>query len=485
MSSPVTAVAAGERPAGAHERIVATERRPRDYHLRRALATADLLAVAAACAITFVVGSWPAEPGALVWLLPTLLAWLVVFRLYGLYERDVKRISPSALDDLPPLFHAFVLGTLLLAAYVSLLQGEAVAPADAIVFGISGVLLASVFRVVARRATLRFGGPSRVLLVGGSAVGEILVRKIRSHPEYGLDPVGEVSLNGHRPAAPDLPCLGRLEDVELRRLAQRHDIERVIVMAPDLPDEVMMDLIHECAAAQLKVSVVPSHFEALGPSVAIDEIEGLTILGLNPLVLSRSSRFLKRSLDLVGACAGLALAAPVLVAFAAAIKLGSDGPVLFRQRRIGRGGEPFTLLKFRTMVVDAEARTEELWSLSDDPDWLKLDRDPRITAIGRFLRATSLDELPQLWNVLIGEMSLVGPRPLIGEEDELIAGWSRSRLDLAPGVTGLWQVLGRTEIPFRDMVSLDYLYVSNWSLWLDIKLIVRTVPAVLMRRGAN
>jgi lipopolysaccharide/colanic/teichoic acid biosynthesis glycosyltransferase len=137
------------------------------------------------------------------------------------------------------------------------------------------------------------------------------------------------------------------------------------------------------------------------------------------------------------------------------------------------------------MGVDAEARTEELRSLSDDPDWLKLDRDPRVTRVGRLLRATSLDELPQLWNVLTGRMSLVGPRPLIHAEDERIAGWSRTRLDLAPGVTGLWQVLGRAEIPFRDMVSLDYVYVTNWSLWLDVKLIVRTVPAVLTRRGAN
>src|SRR4029079_12312876 len=127
----------------------------------------------------------------------------------------------------------------------------------------------------------------------------------------------------------------------------------------------------------------------------------------------------------------------------------------------------------------------ELRAESSDPDWLKLDHDPRITRVGHLLRKTSLDELPQLWNVLVGEMSLVGPRPLVGSEDELIAGWSRTRLDLAPGVTGLWQVLGRTDIPFRDMVSLDYLYVTNWSLWLDIKLIARTVPVVLIRRGAN
>ena len=259
----------------------------------------------------------------------------------------------------------------------------------------------------------------------------------------------------------------------------------MIVTAQDLSDEAMMDLVRNCATVSVKVSLVPDHINALGPSVAIDDVEGLTILGLNPLVLSSSSRMLKRLLDVAGATAGLLLAAPLLLVIAIAIKLDSPGPVLFRQRRIGRGGKPFTVLKFRTMVVDAEARTQELRAQSSDPDWLKLDHDPRITRVGRLLRSTSLDELPQLWNVLTGEMSLVGPRPLIGSEDEQVAGWSRTRLDLAPGVTGMWQVLGRTDIPFRDMVSLDYLYVTNWSLWLDVKLIARTIPAVLIRRGAN
>jgi lipopolysaccharide/colanic/teichoic acid biosynthesis glycosyltransferase len=159
--------------------------------------------------------------------------------------------------------------------------------------------------------------------------------------------------------------------------------------------------------------------------------------------------------------------------------------VLFRQERIGKGGRRFEVLKFRTMVKDAEAMTEELFAMSRDPNWLHLERDPRVTTIGRFLRMSSLDELPQLVNVLKGDMSLVGPRPLQESEDRVIGGWGRTRLDLTPGVTGLWQVLGRTNIPFEEMVKLDYQYVTNWSLWTDIRLILQTVPAVVRQRGAN
>jgi lipopolysaccharide/colanic/teichoic acid biosynthesis glycosyltransferase len=159
--------------------------------------------------------------------------------------------------------------------------------------------------------------------------------------------------------------------------------------------------------------------------------------------------------------------------------------LLYRQERIGKGGRRFRMLKLRTMVVDAEARRAELLSQSKDPGWLHLEHDPRITRVGRVLRLASLDELPQLWNVLTGEMSLVGPRPLIASEDRMVDGWARGRVDLTPGLTGLWQVLGRTSIPFDEMIKLDYLYVTNWSLWGDIRLILRTLPVVLKRSGAN
>jgi len=153
--------------------------------------------------------------------------------------------------------------------------------------------------------------------------------------------------------------------------------------------------------------------------------------------------------------------------------------------RIGKGGRRFHMLKLRTMAADAEARRAELLVHSKEPGWLHLEDDPRITRVGRLLRLASIDELPQFWNVLRGEMSLVGPRPLIAEEDRMVDGWARGRLDLTPGLTGLWQVLGRTSIPFEEMVKLDYLYVTNWSLWGDIRLMLRTLPVVFKRSGAN
>jgi lipopolysaccharide/colanic/teichoic acid biosynthesis glycosyltransferase len=202
-------------------------------------------------------------------------------------------------------------------------------------------------------------------------------------------------------------------------------------------------------------------------------------------VLSRSSRWAKRGLDLVGTSVALLLLAPVLLLLAMLVRLDSPGAALFRQERVGRGGRRFRLLKLRTMERDAEARRAELLADSKDPGWLHLEYDPRITRLGRVLRLTSLDELPQLWNVLRGDMSLVGPRPLVPEEASMVQPWARGRLDLTPGITGLWQVLGRTCIPFEEMVKLDYLYVTNWSLWGDVRLILRTLPALLTRRGAN
>jgi lipopolysaccharide/colanic/teichoic acid biosynthesis glycosyltransferase len=197
-------------------------------------------------------------------------------------------------------------------------------------------------------------------------------------------------------------------------------------------------------------------------------------------------RVMKRALDVVGALALGLLTAPIMIAIGAAIRLASPGPVLFWQERVGEGGRAFELVKFRTMVLGADAMTAELMQRSHDPDWLLLDDDPRVFGVGRLLRLTSLDELPQLWNVLRGEMSLVGPRPLSVRDDLRVPDWARGRCDVKPGLTGPWQVAGRTTVPFEEMVELDCLYVaSNWSLRRDLELIARTVPAVLLQRGAN
>jgi lipopolysaccharide/colanic/teichoic acid biosynthesis glycosyltransferase len=189
--------------------------------------------------------------------------------------------------------------------------------------------------------------------------------------------------------------------------------------------------------------------------------------------------------DVVGASLLLILSLPIFIAAAIAVKLDSPGPVFFRQNRIGRGGKSFKLTKFRSMSTDAEAQRAALLAQSRQSGWLDLENDPRITRSGRFLRHWSIDELPQLLNVIRGDMSLVGPRPLIEEEDRNITGWARNRLDITPGITGPWQVHGRTSIPFDQMIMIDYLYVANWSLWTDVKLILQTIPAILNRTGVN
>nr|MBA2523926.1 sugar transferase [Solirubrobacterales bacterium] len=243
--------------------------------------------------------------------------------------------------------------------------------------------------------------------------------------------------------------------------------------------------IDTCRRLSIKVSILPDAVESLGPSVQLDAVQGVTLLGVNPPMLSVTSRGIKRGFDLVISSVILVIAALPMLLIAIAIKLDSPGRVFFTQSRVGRRGRHFRLFKFRTMLSDAEQRRDELMAQSRDPNWLDLADDPRVTRLGRFLRRNSLDELPQLINVLRGEMSLVGPRPLAESEDAMVAGYARGRLDLTPGITGLWQVLGRTRIPFNEMVKLDYMYVTNWSLWLDLRLMLQTLPAVLGRRGAN
>jgi lipopolysaccharide/colanic/teichoic acid biosynthesis glycosyltransferase len=218
---------------------------------------------------------------------------------------------------------------------------------------------------------------------------------------------------------------------------------------------------------------------ALGPD-SLTSTASLNVLLLKPPAVW------KRCIDILGASIGLALLAPALAVIAAAVKVSSPGPVLFRQRRTGRGGRPFTIYKFRTMVVDAEARKAELLARNErDGPAFKIRHDPRVTWVGRILRSTSLDELPQLWNVLRGDMSLVGPRPLPCAESDYCTGWQRQRLDVTPGLTCIWQVRGRGGVSFADWVRMDVQYIRSRSPWLDLKLLLQTVPAVVLRRGAH
>jgi exopolysaccharide biosynthesis polyprenyl glycosylphosphotransferase len=430
----------------------------------------------------------------------TLPAWLVLIRAYGLYDRDPKRINTSTIDDIPGIFHTVFIGTVLLWGYFRFLPVQRFDLAELLTFAVSVGLLLLCGRAAVRKQ-MSLHGRRRAVIVGDGPAASLLVRKLAAHPEYGLTVVGSLRTSG-RPGRRSngsgesqrahnngvgvengIPVLGAADDVE--RIAGEHGVDRVIVTSQGIDENELIDVLRRCKQGGLHVSVLPQIFDVMGRSVEIDDVEGVTMLGLAPPVLSRSSRAQKRTMDLFGSVVCLLLAAPLLVIIAVAVKLDSRGPVFFIQSRIGRGGNPLRVYKFRTMSRDAEAQREQLASLSEDPNWLKLEEDPRVTRVGRVLRMSSLDELPQLLNVVKGEMSLVGPRPLVEAEDERVVDWGRARLDLTPGITGLWQVLGRTNIPFEEMVKLDYLYVTNWSLWSDVRLVLHTLPAVIYRRGAN
>ena len=278
-------------------------------------------------------------------------------------------------------------------------------------------------------------GAERVLLVGEGPQVETLARKLGSHPEYAIEPVGLISRSDESSTAPRRPAAARAPSTTSTSRAWPRTTASSASSSPTRTTTASGSSPCSAAAASsgLKLSLLPQLFDALGPSVELDDVEGVTVLGITPPVLPRSSRFLKRAMDVLGAAVLLLFAAPAIAVAAIAIKLDSPGPAFFRQTRIGREGRRFQLLKCRTMCADAEQRRAELMARSKDPGWLHVDDDPRVTRVGRFLRHSSLDELPQLWNVLRGEMSLVGPRPILADEDRQLEGWRRTRIDLTPG----------------------------------------------------
>jgi len=267
-------------------------------------------------------------------------------------------------------------------------------------------------------------------------------------------------------------------------LARKLDVHRAIIAPRSADAGEMLDLVRTLKAVGVRVSVLPRLLEVVGSSVEFDDLHGVTVMGVRRFELTRSSACVKRSFDILAASLGLLAISPIMLICAIAIKLDSRGPIFFRQLRVGRHGERFHMLKFRTMVPDAEALKDGLRHRNEAQEGLfKIADDPRVTRVGKLLRKSALDELPQLFNIIRGEMSLVGPRPLVLDEDRRIEGWHRRRLELMPGMTGHWQILGPARVPLREMVAIDYLYVANWSLWNDLKILLRTVPHVIGRRG--
>ena len=423
----------------------------------------------------------------------TLPVWLLGMKAAGLYDRDDEVISHSTLDEVPSLLKAATIGVWLFALLAWLSPAGVSEFGQLVGFWMLAALLLPTVRGIVRWEFRRDPDfAQNTVIVGAGSVGQLLGRKFLQHPEYRVNLLGFVDAapRERREDLEELTILGTPED--LPELARRLEVERVVVAFSNDSHEETMELIRLLKDLPVRIDLVPRLFDVIPPRLARHTVEGIPLLTLPPLRLSRSARFLKRTLDVSLSALGLLALSPVFALVALAIKLDSRGPVFFRQLRMGEGDRPFGMLKFRTMVADADQRKAEIAHLNrharpgGDPRMFKVPEDPRVTRVGRFLRRYSLDELPQLVNVLTGEMSLIGPRPLILEEDRFVEAWARKRLLLKPGMTGLWQVLGRSVIPFEEMVKLDYLYVTTWSLANDCRLLLQTLPLVFKgeRNGA-
>jgi exopolysaccharide biosynthesis polyprenyl glycosylphosphotransferase len=473
--------------------------RRRGWLVRRMLLVADVVGLSLAFLLAeLLVGPVDDEIGRLKALdefflfLGTLPVWIVVSKLYGLYDHDEERTDHSTVDELLAVFHLVTVGAWILLAGAWLTGLVAPDFGKLALFWALAISLIGLGRAGARAfCRRRMTYLQNAVIVGAGDVGQLVARKLAQHPEYGINLVGFVD------SAPKerhgylehLTLLGPVD--RLTAVVEAFDVERVIIAFSNDGHDELLDLIRSLKDLDVQVDIVPRLFEVVGPGVGIHTVEGLPLVGLRPLRLSWSSRALKRSMDVLLSLGGLVLLAPLFAFLAALIKLDSAGPIFFRQVRMGAGDREFQIYKFRTMVSNAEDLKSELAHLNKhailgrDPRMFKATSDPRVSRVGRFLRRYSLDELPQLVNVLKGDMSLVGPRPLVLDEDEHVLQWARRRLDLRPGMTGLWQVLGASDIPFDEMTKLDYLYVTNWSLSRDLGLIFRTIPAVFRPRQAH
>ena len=465
----------------------------RGWLVRRALLLADVVGLTVAfVAAELVLGRDGADTHAFgdwiefVLFLALLPLWILGAKLGGLYDRDEERTDYSTTDD---LVGVFVLVTLMTWVYargalvVGYTQPNMVRLTFFWAIAIPAIAVArSLARTLCRRHVAYV---QNTLILGAGGVGQLIAHKALQHPEYGMNVVGFVDEEPmeRREDLDSLTVLGSLG--ELPWLVNELDVERVIIAFSRYSDDDVLDVVRALKDVDVQIDVVPRLFDVIAPPADVHTVEGLPLVGLPPPRLGRSSLLIKRTFDLALSAVGLVFLAPLFLVIGVLVKLDSPGPVFFRQPRMGCNEHVFRIFKFRTMRTNAEEKKAELAHLNrharngGDPRMLKIPNDPRVTRVGRVLRRFSLDELPQLINVLAGDMSLVGPRPLILDEDQHVRDWARRRITIRPGITGLWQVLGSSNIPFEEMVKLDYRYVTRWSLFLDLKLLLRTIPAVL------
>jgi exopolysaccharide biosynthesis polyprenyl glycosylphosphotransferase len=450
----------------------------RGARLRRMLLCADVAALSAALAVTQVTTGGISGNG-LPLLVLSVPLWVLLAYGHKLYHLDSYRADYRASDEIGPVFQMATLWSWLTVLALHAVGSEAVPLNRLALFWVLTVLLLTGFRSVARSVARRQPWYLQdALLIGPPDQTEVIIRKIDRHPEWGIRAKAYVDLTRQE-----------AQDVDVLSLVRHLRVDRVMLTPAFSESRDRTAVVCELGDLGVHVDLIPSWSDTVGARMQLNEMEGMPLLTVPRNAMGRTAVRLKRALDLAAGTLAVIVLSPLLAACALAIKIDSRGPVLFRQRRVGRDDQPFEVLKFRSMYDGADRRKAAVAMLNyhgggTDTGMFKIREDPRITRVGAFLRRYSLDELPQLFNILRGQMSLVGPRPLIETEDRQVEGRFRRRLGITPGLTGPWQVNGRSEIPFQEMVSLDYLYVTNWSLWGDIKLLMRTVSAVVAGRGA-
>jgi exopolysaccharide biosynthesis polyprenyl glycosylphosphotransferase len=444
--------------------------------LRQMLVTADVIGGALGAATGALVAGGH-DPHLVVATLALAALWPLLTWSCGLLGNGDLTAWASGIADAGRLMLAAMFFSWL--GYIAFAFADATHPAvgafaTALATGGATTLLRAAARVGAhRRPNLR----QRTLILGSGEVADRLASRLRTHDELSLELLGVVDDQPLGEALAGLPRLGGFRD--LAHVIDDQDVDRVMFAFSRAGHDEMLGALRTCRNAGVAVDVVPRLFDFLDGARTLDQIGGMPLLSIDSRSLARSSRVGKRALDLLGAGLGLLVLSPALVIAAIAIKLESPGPVLFRQVRVGRGGKHFTLYKFRSMRVGSTVLVR------DDGAIVKGERDPRVTRVGAILRRMSIDEVPQLLNVLRGDMSLVGPRPLVlAEAHGLTEDWQQRRADLRPGLTGPWQVAGRSNIPFHEMIRFDFQYVAGWSLGRDIAILLATLPAVFSGRGA-
>ena len=422
-----------------------------------------------------------------------LTAWmpflLLSLRFCGMYDTNTR---PRTLDRIPRIFgavNAYIISILLISF---LLNTPVMTRGYIVFFWVSCVLFILAGRTVLQ-LLLSIAGLSDVvirdtLIVGSGQVGKEVARKLVKYKAFGLNPVGFIDddplyTEFREPELRDLRVLGDFKD--FCRILKDFNIEKVVIAFTSATSEQLLDLASKCNERGVECSIVPRLFEVITNEIVVNEIGGIPLIRLREKKIEGISHIIKTVEDYFLTTIILMFTWPLLAASAIAIKLDSPGPVFFRQKRVGKNGKCFNCLKFRSMVENAEEIQDEILDLNEaEGPLFKIKDDPRITRVGKWIRKFSIDELPQLFNVLSGHMSLVGPRPPIPEEVSQYKEWHKQRLNVKPGITGLWQVNGRSNSPYDEMIKYDLYYIERWSSWLDMKIMLRTVSAVFKCDGA-